>query len=58
MKAENKELTANQKTLTYAETTLYLTVRYYHVTDTFQSESTLYNCLNIKELLAESQRSI
>ena len=58
MKAENKELTANQKTLTYAETILYLTVRYYHVTDTFQSESTLYNCLNIKKLLAESQRSI
>ena len=29
-----------------------LTICYYHVMYTFQSESTLYSCLNIKELLA------
>ena len=29
-----------------------LSVFSYHVTDAFQSESTLYICLNIKELLA------
>ena len=28
------------------------TVCSYHVTYTFQSESTLYSCLNVKELLA------
>ena len=28
------------------------TVCYYHVTYTFQSESTLYSCVNVKELLA------
>ena len=29
-----------------------------HVTYAFQSESTLYNCLNLKELLARSRREI
>ena len=29
-----------------------LTVCYYHVTYAFQGESTLYSCLNVKELLA------
>ena len=29
-----------------------------HVTYTFQSESTLYTCLNVKELLAQSRREI
>ena len=29
-----------------------------HVTYTFQSESTLYSCLNVKELLARSRREI
>ena len=29
-----------------------LTVSYYHVTCVFQSESTPYSCLNVKELLA------
>ena len=33
-----------------------LTVCSYHVTCTFQSESTLYSCLNAKELLAWSRR--
>ena len=28
----------------------------YHVTYTFQSESTLYSCLNLKELLARKRR--
>ena len=30
----------------------------YHVTHAFQSESTLYSCLNVKELLARSRREI
>ena len=30
----------------------------YHVTYAFQSESTLYSCLNVKELLARSRREI
>ena len=29
-----------------------------HVTYAFQSESTLYSCLNIKEVLARSRREI
>ena len=33
-----------------------LTVCSYHVTSAFQSESTLYSCLNAKELLARSRR--
>ena len=31
-----------------------LTVGSYHVTYAFQSESTLYNCLNVKRLLVDS----
>ena len=31
-----------------------MTVYSYHVTYTFQSKSTLYSCLNVKELLARS----
>ena len=34
------------------------TVCYYHVTHAFQSESTLYSCLNIKELHARNRRDI
>ena len=30
----------------------------YYVTYAFQSESTLYSCLNVKELLARSRREI
>ena len=37
---------------------LFLTVCSYHVTYAFQSESTLYNCLNVKEPLAQSMREI
>ena len=33
----------------------FLTVCSCHVTCTFQSESTLYSCLNVKELLAQSR---
>ena len=33
-------------------------VRYYYVTYRFQSESTLYSCLNVKELLARNRRHI
>ena len=39
-------------------TDAYLTVCSYHVTYAFQSESTLYSCLNVKELLARSRREI
>ena len=35
-----------------------LTVCSYHVTYSFQSESTLYSCLNVKELLAQNRRDI
>ena len=35
-----------------------LTVCFYHVTYAFQSESTLYSCLNVKELLAQNRRNI
>ena len=35
-----------------------LTVCFHHVTYAFQSESTLYSCLNLKELLAGSRREI
>ena len=35
-----------------------MTVCSYHVTYVFQSESTLYSCLNVKELLAQSRREI
>ena len=34
------------------------TVCTYHVPYAFQSESTLYNCLNVKELLARNRREI
>ena len=37
---------------------VHLIVRFYHVTYAFQSESTLYSSLNIKELLARSSREI
>ena len=35
-----------------------LTVCYYHVMDTFQSESTLCSCLNVKELIACNRYNI
>ena len=35
-----------------------ITVCYYHVTYAFQSESTLFSCLNFKELLARNRRDI
>ena len=35
-----------------------LTVCSYHVTYAFQSESILYSCLNVKELLARSRHEI
>ena len=38
--------------------TAHLTVCSYYVTYAFQSESTLYICLNVKELLARNRRDI
>ena len=35
-----------------------LIVCFYHVTYEFESESTLYSCLNVKELLVRSRRHI
>ena len=35
-----------------------ITLCSYHVTHVFQSESTLYSCLNVKELLARNKRDI
>ena len=39
-------------------TRVYLAVCSYHVTCAFQSESTLYSCLNFKELFARNRRGI
>ena len=39
-------------------TRVYLTVCSFHVTCAFQSESTLYSCLNFKELFARNRRGI
>ena len=36
----------------------FMIVCFYHVTQEFESESTLYSCLNVKELLAQSRRHI
>ena len=38
--------------------TVHLTVWFYHATYAFHSESTLYSCLNVKELLVWSRREI
>ena len=38
--------------------TVHLTVSFYHVTYEFESESTLYSFLNVKEFLARSRRHI
>ena len=38
--------------------TVHLIVCFYHVTYEFESESTLYSCLNVKELLARSRHHI
>ena len=35
-----------------------VTVCSYHVMHAFESESTLYSCLNVKELLARNRREI
>ena len=35
-----------------------LTVYSYHVTDAFQSVSTTYSCLNVKETLAQNKHNI
>ena len=45
---------AQMNTFTY----VLLTVCSCHVTYAFESESTLYSCLNVKELLARSRREI
>ena len=37
---------------------LFFTVSYYYVTYTFQSDSTLYSCLNMKKLHARNRRYI
>ena len=42
----------------YLKIAIMLTVCYYHVTHTFQSESTLYSCLNVKEFLARNRHDI
>ena len=44
--------------VTKANTIRSLIVSFYHVTYEFESESTLYSCLNVKELLARSRRHI
>ena len=46
------------KWLSWVVSTVYLTVCSCHVTYAFQSESTLYSCLNIKELLTQNRCKI
>ena len=46
------------KKVEQTQTKVYLTVCSCHVTCVFQSESTLYSCLNVKELLAQSRHEI
>ena len=40
------------------QTIAYYTVSPYHVTYSFQIQSTPYSCLNVKELLAQNRREI
>ena len=40
------------------QTNIFVTVCSYRVTYAFQSESTFYSCLNVKELLAQNRRKI
>ena len=42
----------------FSITIVFLTVCSYHVTYAFQSEFTLYICLNVNELLARNRRDI
>ena len=42
----------------YVRSKLISTVCYYHVKYAFQSESTLYSCLNVKKLFALNRRNI
>ena len=37
---------------------MHLNVCYYHATYTFESESTLHNCLNVKEVFSRNRRDI
>ena len=53
----NKKVGVNEKITQLAEEK-YLIVCFYHVTYEFESESTLYSCLNVKELLARNRRHI
>ena len=52
------QINTNQNINSFTQENLYLTVCSYHVTYTFQSESTLFSCLNVKELLARNRRDI
>ena len=54
-KETNKNLV---KSIRHKEYVDILTVCSCHVTYAFQSESTLYSCQNVKELLARSRREI
>ena len=49
---------AFQNPKTIREKLVRLTVCSYHVTHAFQNESTLYSCVNVKELLAQNRREI
>ena len=35
-----------------------MTVCFHHVTYAFQSEATLYGCLNVKEILAQNEHEV
>ena len=45
-------------TVIMKKTIIMMTVCSCHVTYAFESESTFYSCLNVKELLARSRRKI
>ena len=53
-----KFLKLSRKLQQQSYVTLLFAVSFCHVTYVFQSESTLYSCLNVKELLTQSRREI
>ena len=53
-----KYFSSRSNNFSFFQVFLVLTACSYHVTDAFQSESTLYSWLNVKELLAQSRGDI
>ena len=57
--SDTKGIRTRKHTVLWARIcTVHLTVCYHHVTHAFQSESTPYSCLDLKEILARNKRDI